>query len=87
MFKNMPCFIVDFSFCAFNLIQYRFSVDKQRAITFSAAVTCGCIGSTSVVGVKVGIRGLGNSHDLGTRYLSLGTKRFKTPEVSLWTWK
>ncbi len=34
-----------------------------------------------------GVRGLGNPHDLGTRYLSLGTRRFKKPEVSLWTWK
>lgn len=34
-----------------------------------------------------GIRGLGNPHDLGTRYLAATTKRGKTPELSLWHWK
>ncbi len=34
-----------------------------------------------------GIRGLGNPHDLGTRYLAATTKRGKTPELSLWRWK
>lgn len=34
-----------------------------------------------------GVRGLGNPDELGTRYLAATTKRGKTPEVSLWTWK
>lgn len=33
-----------------------------------------------------GIRGLGNPHELGTRYLAATTKRGKTPELSLWRW-
>lgn len=34
-----------------------------------------------------GIRGLGNPHELGKRYLAATTKRGKTPELSLWRWK